>query len=210
MISFKQFLAEMPERIIWSKEQNKLNDYDLHDDRLKGHKISELGPYEVHRGSSGAYGTRYSLVHKQTGHVHMTVTGEQNKNEFRVSVLKGHDSKAVSADRFYHHLVHKHGITLVSDYSQSAGGHKVWQKLMKNPTLKVNARETTWDNSARNETKVERPVQSGDDNNYSVQYVARAQHPSGRLAGIFGKRQTPPSGAPKPTRRGFFGKLLGR
>ena len=168
MISFKQFLNEMPLRISdHTKDDNQIGPSDhkeLHP-AFKGSpnykKISSIKGLDIwHDRPNG----RFNVVDKE-GNTKMALDGafdrEEGRKHFSINDLRGHPSSPVKAHEFYHHLITQHGIILHGSSEQSDGGMKVWKKLSENPDIHVSHLD------AHNE---EIPLHRGDDfeKNYST------------------------------------------
>ena len=141
MKTFKEYINETPMINDIDKEPN-LTPYDDHiDDKpkrkfistLKGHKVSKLHTYD----NSDSW-VNYSL-HNPEGKISLNVSGQQRGDDkFLISNTNGHGNK-IPAHEFYHHLITNHAVHLHSDYSQSEGAKKVWERLHKMPGIKMQA-----------------------------------------------------------------------
>lgn len=94
--------------------------------------------------------TTYLIVNAQGTITGVAMTVPYSSFEQVVSIQATNDNTLRLAD-FYHLLVLK-GKTLVSDYMQTPGGRKVWQKLATMPGIKVQA----WDH--KNKKIVRTPI----------------------------------------------------
>ena len=160
MISFLQFLAEMPTRLMsYDKESHRLQDdgFPSLSPRAKyGKVITQTATHNIHRTYHGNTDTvgrspydgpdikgitgkvvSYTAVHKETGEAHMRVMGIRKGKNFIVSSLKGKEGSTIKAHDFYHHLTVRHGISVHSDDAQSVGAQKVWQKFLNKPNVKA-------------------------------------------------------------------------
>lgn len=149
--SFTQFLTEV--QIIglerkggWGPNQ-QLSTGDKPETR--GKKVSAIGKHHDvykheknrHKGESSV---SYHVVHRKTGKTHVAVHGTEYQHEKGGSALHTHSLAAhkrstIKAHDVYHHLLKKHHNRLISSSSQSEGGHKTWQRLIKKKGVKTHA-----------------------------------------------------------------------
>ena len=109
MKTFKEYINETPMINDIDKEPN-LTPYDDHiDDKPKRKFISTLKGHKV------------SKLH----------TYDNSDSWVNYSKIPAHE--------FYHHLITNHAVHLHSDYSQSEGAKKVWERLHKMPGIKMQA-----------------------------------------------------------------------
>jgi hypothetical protein len=140
MLSFGQFLMEMPMRIgSWAKERHQLQP-DEYNYKPDGKPLSTTKTlHQVHRVDHRDGSTSYHAYNPQTNKSDMVVDGIQSRNSFHIDTLAGRDGSTIKAHEFYHHLIHKHNIELVSSDVHSTGGEKVWRSLAGHPTIDMSA-----------------------------------------------------------------------
>ena len=140
MISFRQFLVEMPTKINWDKEANQWpSNYRPSPGSEK--KVFSTKDHHFYKAKAGKdYGNDgYMAVHRKTGNVHMTVSGHHEGKHFYVNTLIGSKDSTIKAHEFYHHLLN-HGLHLHSSNAQSPGGQKTWQRLADKPDVAMKHR----------------------------------------------------------------------
>lgn len=142
IVSFRQFLAEMPyyTEVEKDHEQNMM-DRKVHSDIDKSwKKISTLGGHDVHKRTfkepDGEFST-YRVVHPNTKKVVMELDTEKAHGGEQVTMIGGARKSPVKAHQLYHHLVTQHGVKLHSDTSQSPGGVHIWKQLHAMPGIKL-------------------------------------------------------------------------
>lgn len=130
-------LHEMPHLIDLDKKKNLIYD------RGKSEKIGNYDKeHEVQHHQDLVGNEIYSLKHKKSGEVHLHMGGLKRRDgSVQVRSLKGSPNSKVKAHEFYHHLIHKHGLTLHSDRIQSEGGKKTWEKLSKYPDIDMDHKD---------------------------------------------------------------------
>lgn len=145
MLRFKQFLAEMP--YLSTNYDRETSSYDMEDSFSKlpdgAHRIGEIegtkNKYDLykHRHSVNGKPSRivnFLAVHRETGKVHMRVSGNINDdtNEFHVDVLRSahpeHRERAMGR-HFYSAITQHH--TVVSDTQHSKGSYQLYHKLAR-------------------------------------------------------------------------------
>lgn len=193
MISFKEFLTEMPyshnnmDRYAASWDITQKS-YEINDNKRSetlGRKISEMKSghhlYVKHKKEGDFYVSMYTAYNPQTKMVDMKVTGHNNpliKNRYHVKYLSGRPYiQTLKAHEFYHHIIMRHNKEIVSDSSQSEGGRKVWERLATMPSTAIHRiSDDSEKSSAQSETK---PHELSDyytthinDENAKVKFVA--------------------------------------
>ncbi len=193
MISFKEFITEMPyshnnmDRYAasWDITQKPYEIDDKKRSKTLGRKISEMKSghhmYCKHQKSGDYSGTLYTAYNPQTKMVDIKVTGYNNpliKDRYHVKYLSGRPYiQNLKAHEFYHHLIMRHKKTIVSDSSQSEGGRKVWERLATMPSTAIH--RISDDNEKQTDRYITKPHELSDfytphinDSNAIVKFVA--------------------------------------
>lgn len=179
-------LDEMPTMLSWLgkyKHQTHVSDNPMFG-LVKRERLGDYNhDYEVHHDFhdpnedyNGEPGHTYKLVHKPTGHTHVSVTGFHALSRtgpketdltptFNVKYVEGTEASKVKAHDFYHHLIHKHSLILRSDVHQSEGGAHIWKNLAGKEDIQtthhnvyghpIHMDHYTWNNNYTKETKPE-------------------------------------------------------
>lgn len=154
MISFKQFLLEMPYLFDKHKHEHNGPKYRLKmpDDRQSLHGVADFdGPLKsnknyhvyLHKGKTQKYVGKtdksYHLIHAKTGESHMNVYGHHDTNTGMFHIIntvgiKGKEKGA--AEGLYRHILNDHK-GIVSDTSHTEGSKSLYKKFVHDPTLKV-------------------------------------------------------------------------
>jgi hypothetical protein len=138
MLSFKQFLIEMP---------TLMKSFDEKENRL-------VSTNDIPNGNKvGALSSGHDLYHeeKPLTHVWTAFNPSTNRHDMRlhtvalddgrhvVQNVEGRKDSSIKAHELYHHLVSNgHLKELISDYTQSPGGSKVWRRLSTMNGVSVN------------------------------------------------------------------------
>jgi hypothetical protein len=147
MFSFKQFLLEMPYVLsYYDKESHQLDNKKVH---KKGFNL--IGSSETHNfyrsklekiPKNHKQHVEFIAADKKTKRIHLKAAGEYipHSRKFTINDLKGHPKTTIKAHEFYHYLLINGSVKkLVSDYTQSKGGQKVWHKLTQQPHINMSA-----------------------------------------------------------------------
>ena len=135
MTTFKQFVGEVYLNAIGKKggkEGMTVIGVDLDSPAskqlgtLQGHQV-----WQQHRKQSpGAGRTHFVVLEPKNLVPTMSLSGDLKKGVLSDLGLASTPKNRVKAVDFYHYLITKHGLTLVSD-DQSPGAKRVWEKLAK-------------------------------------------------------------------------------
>jgi GNAT superfamily N-acetyltransferase len=104
-----------------------------------GQKISKYRGHEIWRDYIGGQ-VSYHLFDPNSRTVVLTAFGsryKENPDSFIIAGLYAAPGNPIRAHEFYRHLVRDVGLTLISDYKQSPGGQKVWQRLERYPDINI-------------------------------------------------------------------------
>lgn len=130
MLTFKQFLVEMP--VVLNANPKKLP-HAPHEDKyaeklgtIRGTKTK----YELHKRVYGDDGyTKFFAVHPQTREVHMDVSGYINNNVFRVNTLSSTEKREPDMAKHFYKAILKHH-DMVSDNMHSSASQKLYTKKL--------------------------------------------------------------------------------
>lgn len=142
MLSFKQYLQEMPQAlgpISANLDDDKFNS-QMYGYYSKQKQIGNAGDATVHHNKDGKE-TRLSVLDNKNKRVGFSTTVERrpkNKNvpfphHTQTYVNKDPKTdlgKGFGANFVYDHLIHNQKVPLVSDERQYEGGHKMWHRLI--------------------------------------------------------------------------------
>lgn len=146
MLSFKQFISEMPEvRLKLTKDRlGMLGNAD----RIKlkkpiGTKIDSMGPdydvYHHHNPDAIQYTDHIYAYHKPTKTIHISLKGfHDGYDTFQENLVRKHPDAQFKAHEFYS-TVAKH-MNIESDVVHSVGNKLNWMKLATKPGHKITAR----------------------------------------------------------------------
>jgi GNAT superfamily N-acetyltransferase len=104
-----------------------------------GQKISKYRGHEIWRDYIGGQ-VSYHLFDPNSRTVVLTAFGsryKENPDSFIIAGLYAAPGNPIRAHEFYRHLIRDVGLTLISDYKQSPGGQKVWQRLERYPDINI-------------------------------------------------------------------------
>jgi len=141
MMGFKQFLKEMPTLNTHSEKSSDSNrayklDNEFHQ-WPDSKKVAETEHHNIYRASHKDHPhlISYRAVHRTTGRVDAAVTGGHSvhggTNHLRVGQLSTRAGSKMKSHEFYHHLIHKAGLTITSSDNQNMGSLKTWKRLSK-------------------------------------------------------------------------------
>ena len=153
MITFKQFLREMPQRIPTIDHNDKYDSY-LDDNPIKPpgkHDHEEEHGYEhPYSIKSRRYVSdnvkpsetkphTYMAHHDDTDTTHMVASGGTTKdNYFRIRMTRKHSDSEVSGAEFYKHiLAHGEHAGIESDIDHTEGGEHIWKKLSHEKNVSI-------------------------------------------------------------------------
>ena len=150
MISFHQFLLEMPSKIDYGFD-NRLDKDTTHPDHTQvthlgiaetGHKI--FAKTWDSRDDHGGIFTTYAAHNPKTKKNDVEVNGYQKGKQFKITTLAGRRGSTIKAHKLYAHMAKK-GVTVVSSSSHSPGGAKVWHRVSQEPGLNFKHMKPTVD-----------------------------------------------------------------
>lgn len=142
MLSFKQYIQEMPQSlgsISANLSDDKFNS-QMYGYYAKQKHIGNIGDASVHRNKDGKE-TRFAVLDNNNKRVGFSTSVERrskNKNipfSHHTQTFVNKDAKTDLGKGFgsnfvYDHLINKQNIPLVSDERQYTGGHKMWHNLV--------------------------------------------------------------------------------
>ena len=143
MLSFKQFLYEMPELIDpknYDKEHNKLDNKsfnpNLKVDKFIGH--TDTGHHLMKRSNYFyALNPNHNKNNPTKDDVDMMVNVHENPHGFhQIDTLHGRSGSELKAHNFYASII-RHGYKLESSATHSIGGMKTWRALSKYKDIKI-------------------------------------------------------------------------
>ena len=137
MITFKQFLNEMPERLHLDRkffsplDQPKLS-------VLSKNTIGKVGKYNLARIKNNYY-IRYVLY--EGNKTLMSTAGYEDiidgRTVFTVAVTKANQGLEITAVDLYSYMISKLNMVLISDNSQTKGGESIWKRLSQLSNINV-------------------------------------------------------------------------
>jgi len=135
MLSFKQFITEMPRLLqTYNKDRNRIH-YSFTD---KGNHLATLDSgHEIYK-KKVPLGYIFTAHDPSSNTDHIRVLVDENKTYHQVEGLEGHPESTIKAHQFYHALL-KHGAIkeLRSSVLHSIGGKKTWERLSKYPDINI-------------------------------------------------------------------------
>lgn len=162
MISFKQFLREMPAMVGPGVSYPQHDDY--HDPntekwrrgREKYRHVESVGDYDIYHHHH-RFGNRHTFVavHRDTDTVHLHMTSEhpegKPKTLSRTHNLESHEDNKFKAHRLYS-LIHSRGYTIQSDRDHTKGGRHTWKQLVRKHPGMVKTHDSWQDDDQKRKT----------------------------------------------------------
>lgn len=143
MLSFKQYLQEMPQNVgpaSSNLDDDYLNSVMYNTATTQHNPVGKLGNYDITHHKKGKE-SKLSVLDHTNKRIVLSTTVERRPKSKKVpfphhtQTYVGKDSKSQTEKGFganfiYDNLIHKKDVPLVSDEKQYTGGHKLWHHLI--------------------------------------------------------------------------------